>query len=146
MVASWPNTKRAPPISTRITPQPLPSKGIRSRRSLCCQIKNAATGGINRQWLYSGLVIHADPMTQTPSQNNHRLNMPTHTAMRMGPQVKRQTKPATALRSNEFEDILILSPAPSCRVRANEPAIDTELVLQERDAGDFRSSTRPEQG
>src|ERR1700730_15986654 len=108
MVPSWPNTKRPPPNSTRTTPHQLPSNGIRSRRSFCCQIKNTATGGINRQWLYSGSVIHDAPMTQIPSQNNQRLNMPTVAVISTGPQVRRQTKPVAASRSNEFEDIFII--------------------------------------
>src|SRR3984893_5249681 len=108
MVPSWPNTKSAPPTSTRTTPHHLPSNGIRSRRSFCCQIKKTATGGINRQWLYSGSVIHDAPMTQMPSQNNQRLNIPTAAAISTGPQVRRQTKPVVAPLSNEFDDIFVI--------------------------------------
>src|ERR1700738_998786 len=104
MVPSWPNTKRPPPSSTRTTPHQLPSNGILSRRSFCCQIKNTATGGINRQWLYSGSVIHDATMTQMPSQNNHRLNMPTAAPMRMELQVRLQTKLVVVTpRSNEVK-------------------------------------------
>src|SRR5260370_25140745 len=144
MVASWPNTSSPPPSSTSPTPHQLPSKGMRSGRSLCCQTKNAAKGGINTQWLYSGLLVPPAPRSQRPSQKSHRLKPTMTVARSIGPQDKRQTKSVVPAPSNTFTDMLLLLRCrpellPFHAVCPRPPAaqptlINTGLVLQQRDA------------
>src|ERR1039457_4736184 len=83
-------------------------------------MRKAATGGISRQWLYSGVSIQNCHIWVNPSQNGQRLSKPTATATNTKPHGSRHTGAAVILRSLDWTDILTF-PAMGCALFPRAP-------------------------
>src|ERR1700728_3083852 len=83
-VPSCPTTRQAPPNRMTAIPHQLPLKGMRSSRSFCCHMRNAATGGISTPKLSSGEAAQKGKYAQAGDNARRAYECPRRPPYRRG--------------------------------------------------------------